>query len=146
MLGRLVRGNTERSIWRSLAVLLVAVSPVAAADVPPRVLGYERFYSNSEGDTVAAGELLLGELNCTSCHAADRSLSQRIDRKAAPVLDTVCTRVQPQYLLKFLSDPQTTKPGTTMPNVLAGVPDAERGPIVEALVHFLATTGTVKHS
>ena len=46
-----------------------------------------------------------------------------------------------QTFLKFLADPQATKPGTTMPNVLAGIPAAERGPIVEALVHFLATTG-----
>src|SRR5205807_867595 len=41
---------------------------------------------------------------------------------------------------------QATKPGTTMPNVLAGVAETERGPIVEALVHFLATTGAIKHA
>src|SRR5262249_53546902 len=69
-----------------------------------------------------------------------------IHKKQAPVLDTVCSRVKPQSLLKFLADPQATKPGTTMPSVLAGVPEAERGPIVEALVHFLATTGSVNHA
>ena len=73
------------------------------------------------------GNLLLGELNCTSCHQADASLATVIQRKPAPVLDTVGSRVKPQYLLKFLADPQATKPGTTMPNVLAGVPEAERG-------------------
>jgi cytochrome c2 len=116
-----------------------------AADVPPRVIGFERFYA-TEGDAVAAGQLLLGELNCTSCHEADASLANLIQKKQAPVLDTVGSRVKPQYLLKFLADPQATKPGTTMPHVLAGVPEGERAKTVEALVHFLATTGTVKHA
>src|SRR5262245_4644247 len=123
-----------------------AISNSEAADVPPRVIGFERFYAPATSDEVSAGQLLLGELNCTSCHAADPSLASQIQRKQAPVLDTVCSRVKPQYLLKFLTDPQATKPGTTMPSVLAGIPEAERGPIVEALVHFLATTGSVSHT
>src|SRR5437870_2157871 len=99
---RLERGKQQHSIYRALgALLVVAASPLAAADVPPRILGFERFYSNSRADTVASGQLLLGELNCTSCHKADPSLDRQIDRKAAPVLDTVCSRVQPEYLLKF---------------------------------------------
>ncbi len=118
---------------------------VVAADVPPRVIGFERFYS-VEGDAVAAGQLLLGELNCTSCHQSDASLAGVIQKKQAPVLDSVCSRVKPQYLLKFLADPQATKPGTTMPNVLAGVPEPQRAKIVEAIVHFLASTGTVTHA
>ena len=60
-----------------------------------------------------------------------------------PLLDTVCSRVQSQYLLKFLADPQATKPGTTMPNVLAGLSEVERRNVVDSLVHFLATTGHV---
>ena len=118
----------------------------AAADVPPRVIGFERAYSQAGKDNVAAGQLLLGELNCTSCHQADPALATAVQKKQAPVLDSVCSRVKPQYLLKFLNDPQTVKPGTTMPSVLAGIPEAERAPIVEALVHFLATTGKVVHT
>jgi cytochrome c553 len=91
-------------------------------------------------------QLLLGELNCTSCHQADASQAAAIQQKPAPVLDSVGARVQPQYLLQFLADPQATKPGTTMPHVLADVQEAARAPIVEALVHFLATTGQVTHS
>ncbi len=130
----------------SLVLFSFALPALAsAADVPPRVIGFERFYA-AKGDAVAAGQLLLGELNCTSCHQADASLASVIQKKQAPVLDTVGTRVKPQYLLKFLADPQATKPGTTMPNVLAGVPEGERAKIVESLVHFLATTGTVTHA
>jgi cytochrome c2 len=136
-----------------LVVLLASFSFAAcfaaaarAADVPPRVIGFERAYSQAGSHDLAAGQLLLGELNCTSCHQADASLASTIQKKQAPVLDSVCSRVKPQYLLKFLHDPQATKPGTTMPSVLAGIPEAERAPIVEALVHFLATTGKVAHT
>jgi len=118
---------------------------VFAADVPPRVAGFERFYA-AEGDSVAAGQLFLGELNCTSCHQADAALASVVQKKQAPVLDTVCSRVKPQYLLKFLADPQAAKPGTTMPNVLSAVPEAERAKVAEAIVHFLATTGKVTHT
>lgn len=134
----------QRPIWICFA--LVLSYSALAADVPPRVIGFERFYAAAGNDDVAAGNLLLGELNCTSCHQADAARTPAIQKKQAPVLDSVCSRVKPEYLLKFLADPQATKPGTTMPSVLAGVPEAERGPIVEALVHFLATTGAVTHT
>ena len=136
-----------RYVWLSLSLALATLlSPrTRAADAPPRVIGFERFYA-AGGDDVAAGQLLLGELNCTSCHAADESLAGYVERKAAPVLDTVTTRVQPQYLRGFLADPQAAKPGTTMPGVLAALPEAERAKAAEALVHFLATTGSVAHA
>ena len=140
----MLRARTVCFLSNGLVTALVA-SIALAADVPPRVIGYERAYAQSEA-SVAAGQLLLGELNCTSCHQADASLAAAVQRKQAPVLDTVCSRVKPQYLLKFLSDPQAAKPGTTMPSVLAGIPEAERAPIVEALVHFLAMTGKVAHA
>jgi mono/diheme cytochrome c family protein len=125
---------------------LAVASFAAAMDAAPRVIGYERFYAQPDSDLVAAGQLLLGELNCTSCHAAEASLADRIQRKAAPVLDTVGSRVRSAYLLKFLADPPATKPGTTMPSVLAGLVRAERESVADALVHFLATTGSVTHA
>lgn len=127
-----------------LALLFTAASAAAQAppaSVPPRVIPFERFHATAK-DQVAAGHLLLGELNCTSCHQADKSLAAQIQKKPAPVLDSVGTRVRMPYLQKFLMDPQKVKPGTTMPNALAGIPETERQPIVDAIVHFLATTGT----
>ncbi len=58
-------------------------------------------------------------------------------------MDDVGTRVRVEYLRAFLNDPQHTKPGTTMPNLFANRPEAERKQQVEALVHFLAMTGSV---
>jgi mono/diheme cytochrome c family protein len=143
-----------RRLSRVAAALFVVAAAfpasLMAADQPPRVLGFERFHTadndQAAGGTIAAGQLLLGELNCTSCHQADASTATHIQKKQAPVLDSVTSRVKPEYLLTFLADPQVAKPTTTMPNVLAGIPAAERKPIVEALVHFLATTGTVEHT
>jgi len=127
-------------------VTALAVSATFAEDVPPRVLGYERIYAGAKNGDATAGQLLLGELNCTSCHQLGAPLATQIERKPAPVLDSLCSRVKPEYLLKFLADPQTTKPGTTMPNVLAGIPPLERAAVVESLVHFLAATGHATQS
>src|SRR5262245_58684913 len=123
-----------RSLICALVVALAVPAAVSAADAHPRVLGFERMHSGEKGDTVVGGQLLLGELNCISCHAVDKSLDSYVVKKQAPVLDSVGSRVRPNYLLKFLADPQTVKPGTTMPNVLAGLPEAERKEKVEAIV------------
>lgn len=112
-----------------------------AAESPPRVLGYGRYAARTE-DLPAAGELLLGELNCTSCHAANPDAALRIRRKEAPILDAVGARVRPSYLRALLADPAGTKPGTTMPHVLGRLADAEREEVIDCLVHLLAATGS----
>src|SRR5262249_53128014 len=115
----------------TLGFAVLCAAPVAAHPIVPR---YERFPSNP-----AAGQLLPGQLNCTSCHAADGSA-----KKQAPILDAGGPRVRPGHLKKFLADPQAVKPGTTMPNLFAG--DPARDAKVEALVHFLASTGTPRQT
>ena len=119
----------------ALIVLLALVNRGVAADAQPHALvaGFERFPGNP-----AAEQLLLGELSCTSCHApADKSMA----KKPAPILDEVSSRVRTAYLRSFLDDPQSVKPGSTMPRMLAGDPD--RTAKIEALVHFLASTGSL---
>src|SRR5437764_644106 len=93
-----------------LATLGLAVACAAPLTAHPIVPGFERFPDNPAG-----GQLLLGELNCVSCHAADGN-----GKKQAPVLDTVGARARVSYLKKFLADPHAVKPGTTMPNLFAG--------------------------
>ena len=113
----------------------------------PVVLGFDRFFAKGDAnkatdDSARGGQLLLTELNCISCHKIDASLGQSIAPRQAPVLDGVGGRVRASYLRAFLGDPQAAKPGTTMPNVLATLPSRERKDSLEALVHFLASTGT----
>jgi mono/diheme cytochrome c family protein len=135
-----------RWFFVALAIGSIFSGRSLSADVPPRVAPFARFFADEQSDSVAGGQLLLGELNCTSCHQAEPPLENLVVKKPAPILDTVGSRVRPKYLLKFLGDPQGTKPGTTMPNVLASLPDAERNEKVEALVHFLAATGELTES
>ncbi|HRX79221.1 MAG TPA: c-type cytochrome, partial [Pirellulaceae bacterium] len=108
----------------------------------PIVPGFERFYAQSSGD-VAAGELLIGELGCLSCHRAEAAIAARVLSKQAPILDHVGLRVRPEFLRAYLADPQKAKPGTTMPNLFSSVSEAERTEQVEALTHFLASTGSL---
>jgi cytochrome c2 len=115
---------------------MLALAPAATA-ARPVVAGFERFNSADKAGSAAGGRLLLSELNCTSCHASSDASAAR---KPAPVLDHVGSRIRVSYLRKYLGDPHSAKPGTTMPHLLAG--DAEAKEKVEALVHFLASTGS----
>jgi mono/diheme cytochrome c family protein len=135
------------------ALAIVAIAPSAdrvlaqretvAAPAFSVIAGFERFHAKGE-DPVRGGQLLLGELNCVSCHAIDPARETLILRKSAPVLDGVASRIRPGYVRRFISDPQGTKPGTAMPDVFAALPAAEKAASVEAILHFLASTGTLK--
>jgi cytochrome c2 len=138
----------DRRLWpgQVVTVWLLGASLAMAGDAKtafrrdhPIIPPFERFYASGNADRAKGGQLLLGELNCTSCHADAQGASQK---KTAPVLDQVGSRLKHGYLRKFLSDPHAAKPGTTMPDVLAGMPAQERADTVEALVHLLASTGT----
>jgi mono/diheme cytochrome c family protein len=118
-----------------LGMLLAAGTVSAKA---PVVSAFERFHADNPSER--GGRLLATELGCANCHEMpDKSLLL----KQAPILDQVGARVRIGWLRKYLLDPHTTKPGTTMPHVLAG--DAEAKDKVEALVHLLASTGTIQH-
>ncbi len=147
--------SRRHPLCRSFPLLFVAVAllfaraNIRAAEKPanpdghPIVAGFERFHADG-ADAAKGGRLLLGELNCISCHRPEVGQEVHLQRKQAPILDAVGSRVRRSYLRKYLSDPQTIKSGSTMPNLLAGLPEAERGSTIEALVHFLASTGTLR--
>ncbi len=134
------------------AASLMAADPKPTADPfaeptvsHPVVAGFERFFA-AAGDKAPkelgpGGKLLLGELGCVACHQADGAASKLITKKQAPVLDGVGSRVRLGFIRALLANPQKAKPGTTMPDVLAGLPENERGAAAESLTHFLATTG-----
>src|SRR5262245_13400855 len=128
-----------RSVQLAALVLVLAVLISAPAAAHPFVAGFERFHAGPDADPAAGGRLLLGELNCVSCHAADGQAT-----KQAPVLDGIASRARISHLRKYIANPQAVKPGTTMPAVFAG--DPEKDAKVEALVHFLAGTGTLRQT
>jgi len=116
----------------------------AHGDVPgPVIAGFQRFHAEGEEGLASGGRLLIGELNCTGCHAPAESFAGSPFSKPVPLLDEVATRVKPDYLRRFLTDPRAADPGTTMPDLFAGVDPAVRDEQVESLVHFLASGGAV---
>ncbi|QDT13181.1 family 16 glycoside hydrolase [Planctomycetes bacterium K23_9] len=102
----------------------------------PIVPGFERFHAGGV-DMIEGGRLLIGELNCVACHAGDDALVDFVQPKQAPNLDDVGARVRPEWMLEFISQPHDTKPGTTMPDVLASMSKEQRAETAEALTHFL---------
>ena len=119
-------------------LLFINAAGQAAETAHPIVAGFERFYTGDKADLAAGGQLLLGELNCVSCHSPGGTTV----RKQAPVLDGVANRIRHSYLKKYLSDPHAVKPGSTMPDLLSDDPD--KAAKVEAIVQFLASTGSLK--
>ncbi len=114
----------------SLACAAVLTTSAAlAADAPPFVAGYELLPPQS----AEAGEVLLSELSCLACHRDESKLPPALAWKPGPLLGDVGDRLRAEYIQEFLTNPAATKPGTTMPHVLAGQP-AET---VENLTHFL---------
>jgi cytochrome c553 len=123
----------NRCLTALAALGLVALSAAGHPIVP----AFERFHADG---SARGGRLLLTELACIRCHKADdASLRER----QGPVLTDVASRVRVGWLRKYLADPHKVKPGTTMPDVLAG--DPQRESKAEALLHLLASTGSIKH-
>ncbi len=128
---------------------------VAAELNHPRIPGFERFYSGAvekhvgdddepiKLDSDTGGRILLSELNCLSCHAADEATKKLLSPKQAPILDGIGSRVKVEWIRSYLANPHAARPGTTMPDVLSNLPEASRAASIEALTHFLASTGIV---
>ena len=111
------------------ALALLSTGPAVFAEVTVPGL------TASKLDAELKGLVLIEELNCVACHTAEAALAAR--SKKAPRLAEVGARVNPAYLEAFIRDPHSTKPGTTMPDVLKLVGEEERKPAATALTHFL---------
>ncbi|MBS0203578.1 MAG: cytochrome c1 [Planctomycetes bacterium] len=141
------------AVWALTSICLTAAPVFAETPTHPRVPGFERFYAPAANpdddedapklDPVTGGRLLLGELNCTSCHAVSGDLKNVISTKQAPILDDIGSRARVDWLRDFIGKPHVTKPGTTMPDVIATLPEGDRAAAVEALVHLMASTGSI---
>ena len=107
---------------RSLSALLALV---AACTLNPR------------DSRAAPGHLLLGELNCTACHAPTERQSAWLSPKTAPRLTDLASRTSAAWLQHYLAAPHESLPATTMPDVLHALPPAERAAAAEALTHHL---------
>lgn len=91
--------------------------------------------------TRAAGERLLAAKACAACHAAGPTLAERLAPRPGPDLGAVGARYEARALRRFLLRPHATQPGIDMPDLLGGLPEAERERAADELVHFLVSRG-----
>ncbi|MCC9608170.1 hypothetical protein LOC68_01335 [Blastopirellula sp. JC732] len=136
---------------RTLLVLSFAsasiASPLLAEQASfPVIPGYQRFHSDALQGDVEGGRLLIGELNCVACHAADGKTLASLDSKAAPDLSQVGNRVRPSYYAEYLADVHAGKPGTTMPQLLRDLPADQQAKAFESIAHFLADSGSFRET
>ena len=132
-------GNPVR--FRNVWVVPVDAEKEARRPVVP---GFSRFHTSGNADMISGGQLLLGELNCLSCHDSSKEMKSHVLTKTAPVLTSVGARLRSDYIWQFIQDPHSVKPGTTMPSLLDSLPEVDRRAAATALTSFLATTGTFK--
>ena len=121
-----------RGVTLSLFLFVTAALCSFAAE-PPLIGGLER-----AGTEKFAGAVLLSELSCAACHA---SLQTAFTAKPGPDLSTVGERINGAHLSRFIAIPSAVKPGTTMPDVLGHLPQAQRDEAANALAHYLASLG-----
>ena len=119
----------KRSFFAIAVSLWTFFYVVALHAAAPSIPAHARFQDSQTYRQKHAGQLLVEELNCVSCHASELPLNA----KQAPVLTEVMTRAKAAHLLKFIQTPHETKPGTSMPNVQVSAEQAD------ALLHFLGS-------
>lgn len=117
----------------SLPLWALAITTAHADDAPPYVAGSSRLPAGS----AESGEILLSELSCLTCHQEESKLPPSLLWKSGPSLGSVGDRLRAAYVREFLAHPAATKPGTTMPDLIAGQPEAQRQGLAEDLTHFL---------
>lgn len=126
--------------WLSAGSSPLAAHPLQAEPVNHAyVFTFDQFNLPEDPDehVIEGGYLLLGELNCTSCHAAPKSWADRVSPKPAPDLSSAGSRLDADTLWLMIRSPQHRKKGTQMPGLFAGeAGDAEK---VEALTEYLAS-------
>ncbi len=91
---------------------------------------------------VQEGQLLISELSCRACHLVDAALSGPLADFKAPDLRVSVKGLSPEYLRRFLADPESAHPDTKMPDLLGERGAEERRAIAEALTHFLVSQAT----
>ena len=108
--------------------LLFAASAAIAHPVIPGL-------SESKLQSGLKGMVMVEEMNCVACHQSDAAFAKR--SKKAPRLSGIGSRINPEFIQAFISNPHTAKPGTTMPDVLSGKDPKEREEIAKSITHYL---------
>jgi cytochrome c2 len=109
----------------------------------PHVPGFERFYGTaaSPAEIAMGGEVLITNLGCVNCHQGASVAWQPL---VGPNLSDVASRIRPDFLARWIAAPHDLKPGTTMPNLLAGMQAEERQRAANAITSYLLSRSDAK--
>ena len=98
-------------------------------------------------ESIDAGHQLTGKdyFNCFSCHQQGAKNPEGPKEGWAPDLTMARQRLNPNWILKWIKDPQKVQPGTKMPSFYPGGPDNILGGKedlqIEALRDYLMSIG-----
>ena len=140
-----LRGRIASLVTLLLLVAVTSSSPAGAAEndatkAEPVVPGFYRLRDEAKDvEPAELGQLLIGELNCTSCHTADDA--KRIEAKGGPDLSAIGARATPGWIRAYVADPHAVKPGATMPDIFHSSEPAAKEGAVDFLTHFLVSQG-----
>ena len=90
-------------------------------------------------DARIRGLALMDHFTCQSCHQGNSHA--KFPNKGAPDLKDVGNRVDPQYIRRFIADPQHAQPGTSMPNVMHRLGDDAKSAAADKITHYLMSLG-----
>ncbi|HEY1268987.1 MAG TPA: c-type cytochrome, partial [Candidatus Binatia bacterium] len=96
---------------------------------------------------IEAGKILVGKdyFNCFSCHQQGEKKPEGPAEGWAPDLTLARSRLNPNWIIKWLHDPQKVQPGTKMPSFFPGGPDNVLGGKddlqIEALRDYIMSLG-----
>jgi cytochrome c2 len=113
--------NTRKFVFASFVILLLIWLLIS----PPQFLG-DLLKSVDMSDPVAAGEILVRKYDCVACHTISGA-----GRPFGPSLEGVTERRDVQTLHKWLGDPTSMKPDTSMPDFNISADE------VEAIIAYL---------
>jgi mono/diheme cytochrome c family protein len=92
-------------------------------------------------DPSLKGMVLVQQFNCVGCHAsADATLQQQLHTSPGPDLTEIGRRAKPQWLRRWMRDPQRLKHGARMPSMFHG-PDGVDEETIEDITHYLVSLG-----
>ncbi len=89
------------------------------------------------------GRLLIKDLNCSACHS-DTENAVALNSNSAPNLSWSAGALSPDYITRFIANPEHEKPGTRMPQILSGLSEAERTTAAKQMTHFLISESESK--
>jgi len=123
------------TVIRAAAIIACIIPLYAVAQ--PVVPGFDRFPNETHAAQITAGVVLINELNCIACHAANKNY--RFESRPAPILFTTHNPSSAGWLKHWLNDPNDLKPGTIMPDLLHGLDQKDKAHAVNALCHYLVS-------